>query len=54
MTEKMTEMAKDLTEKAEKIREELIEHERQFNIKKEEFLRIQGALEAIQQMATDS
>jgi len=46
--------AKELTEKSEKIREELIEHERQFNIKKEEFFKIQGALEAIQQMALDS
>lgn len=49
----MASYAKELTEKAEQIREELIEHERQFNIKKEEFFKIQGALEAIQAMAKD-
>lgn len=54
MDDKMASYAKELTEKAEKIREELIEHEKQFNIKKEEFFKIQGALEAIQQMASDS
>jgi hypothetical protein len=53
MDEKMASYAKELTEKAEQIREELIEHERQFNIKKEEFFKIQGALEAIQAMAKD-
>ena len=51
---KMTSYAKELTERAEKVRDELIEHEKQFNIKKEEFFKIQGALEAIQQMASDS
>jgi hypothetical protein len=54
MNEKMQEYATELTAKAESIREELIEHERQFNAKKEEFFKIQGALEAIQQMASDS
>lgn len=54
MNEKMQEYATELTAKAEAIREELIEHERQFNIKKEEFFKIQGALEAIQQMSTES
>jgi len=54
MNDKMQEYAKELTAKAEQIREELIEHERQFNVKKEEFFKIQGALEAIQQMASDS
>lgn len=49
----MSSYAKELTEKAEQIREELIEHERQFNIKKEEFFKIQGALEAIQAMSKD-
>lgn len=53
MDEKMASYAKELTEKAEKVREELIEHERQFNIKKEEFFKIQGALEAIQAMSQD-
>jgi len=54
MDEKMQAYAKELTAKAEQIREELIEYERQFNIKKEEFFKIQGALEAIQQMALNS
>lgn len=54
MDEKIAAYAKELTEKSEQIREELMEHERQFNIKKEEFFKIQGALEAIQQMASDS
>lgn len=49
----MASYAKELTEKAEQVREELIEHERQFNIKKEEFFKIQGALEAIQAMSQD-
>ncbi len=50
----MSNYAKELSERAETLREELMEHEKQFNIKKEEFLKIQGALEAIQQMASDS
>ena len=50
----MKEYAEQLTAKAEAVREELIEHEKQFNIKREEFFKIQGALEAIQQMSTDS
>lgn len=54
MDEKMQQYATELTERAESIREELIEHEKQFNLKKEEFFKIQGALEAIQQMASNS
>ena len=53
MTEKAEKMATQLTEKAEALREELIELERQFNMKKEEFFKIQGALEAIQAMSQD-
>ena len=53
MDEKIAKYAQELTEKADKVREELIEHERQFNIKKEEFFKIQGALEAIQAMTQD-
>lgn len=53
MNEKMDSYAKELTEKAEQLREELMDHERQFNIKKDEFLKIQGALEAIQAMSKD-
>ena len=54
MADKMEEYAKELTAKAEAIRDELIEHEKQFNIKKEEFFKLQGALEAIKQMQTNS
>jgi len=50
----MANYAKELSERSEVLREELVEHERQFNIKKEEFLKIQGALEVIQQMVSDS
>jgi hypothetical protein len=36
-------MAEQLTEKANSLRDELIELERQFNIKKEEFFKVQGS-----------
>ena len=54
MDEKMKAYAKELSDKSEKLREELIELENTFNIKKEEFLKIQGALEAIQAMGKDN
>lgn len=50
----MTTMAEDLSKKGEALREELIELEKQFNVKKEEFFKIQGALEAIQAMSQDN
>ncbi len=53
MTEKAEQMSAQLTERAEALREELIELERQFNVKKEEFFKVQGALEAIQAMSQD-
>jgi hypothetical protein len=53
MDDKAQQMATQLTERSEKLREELVELERQFNIKKEEFFKIQGALEAIQAMSQD-
>jgi chaperonin cofactor prefoldin len=53
MTDKAQGMASELTERSETLRNELMELERQFNIKKEEFLKIQGALEAIQAMTQD-
>jgi len=53
MTEKAEQMSAQLTQRAESLREELIELERQFNVKKEEFFKVQGALEAIQAMAQD-
>ena len=53
MTDKAQELTTTLTERAEKLREDLIELEREFNIKKEEFFKVQGALEAIQAMSQD-
>jgi hypothetical protein len=44
---KMTEL---LTEKANNLRDELISLEQQFNQKKEEFLKVQGALEALNEL----
>ena len=40
-------MIKDLTTKMHSLRDELVEMERNFNLKKEQFLKIQGALEAL-------
>jgi len=40
-------MIKDLTTKMHTLRDELMEQERNFNLKKEQFLKIQGALEAL-------
>ena len=48
MTTKTEKMANDLVKQSEEIKEELIELERNFNIKKEQFIKIQGALEALQ------
>lgn len=42
----VTELITDLTERSEKLREELMNLEREFNTKKEEFVKLQGALEA--------
>jgi hypothetical protein len=53
MDEKAQQMSSQLMERAEKLREELVELERQFNVKKEEFFKVQGALEAIQAMSQD-
>jgi hypothetical protein len=48
MTTKTEQMVNDLVKQSEEIKEELIELERNFNIKKEQFIKIQGALEALQ------
>ena len=48
MTTKTQKMANDLVKQSEELKEELIELERSFNIKKEQFIKIQGALEALQ------
>lgn len=47
------EMVKNLTEKAIQIRDELLSLEQQFNTKKEEFLKVQGALEALSVLETE-
>jgi len=44
----VSDMVKELTEKSETLKSELMELEKNFNIKKEEFIKIQGALEAFQ------
>ena len=41
------EMLDDLNNQSEKLKEELIKLERDFNQKKEQYIRIQGALEAL-------
>ena len=54
MNEKSQTMLQELTQRAEGVRNELVDLEQKFNIKKEEFFKLQGAIEAIQQMASDS
>ena len=41
------EMINDLTKQLEALKNELLEMERTFTVKKEQFLKIQGALEAL-------
>lgn len=41
------EMINDLTKQLETLKNELLEMERTFTVKKEQFLKIQGALEAL-------
>jgi len=40
-------MLKELQGKEAEIRQELVDLEKQFNVKKEQYLKIQGALEAL-------
>jgi len=42
------EAIENITKQLEELREELLETERTFNLKKEQFLKLQGALEAFQ------
>ena len=48
---KKAEMTEKLTQRAKELKEELINIEAQFNVKKEEFLKVQGAIEALQALA---
>lgn len=41
-------MTEKLTERAKLLKEDLMNIEAQFNLKKEEFLKVQGALEALE------
>ena len=41
------EMLDDLNKQAEELKEQLMQLERDFNLKKEQYIRIQGALEAL-------
>jgi hypothetical protein len=45
-----TAMKEKLVEQATALRDELISIEQQFNQKKEQFLKIQGALEALEEL----
>jgi hypothetical protein len=45
---KPQEMLDTLIEKSSKLQQELLDIERDFNIKKEQFIRHQGAIEALQ------
>lgn len=47
-------MIEDLTERGVRLRDELVEMEKSFNTKKEEFLKIQGALEALYELDKES
>jgi chaperonin cofactor prefoldin len=50
---KRDDMASQLVKQADVLRNELMELERQFNVKKEQFLKIQGALEALNALGTE-
>jgi hypothetical protein len=45
---KPQEMLDTLTENSSKLQQELLDLEREFNTKKEQFIRTQGAIEALQ------
>lgn len=49
---KQQEMVESLTKQAQEIAEDLQNLEKQFTLKKEQFLRIQGALEALNELET--
>lgn len=47
---KQKEMLETLSKKATLLRDDLIKMEKEFNAKKEEFLRVQGAIEALSEL----
>lgn len=50
---KQKEMIETLVKQAQKLAEELQDIERQFMAKKEQFLKVQGALEALNELTTE-
>jgi chaperonin cofactor prefoldin len=50
---KSQEMLDNLTDQAKTLQNELLELEKNFNIKKEQFIRIQGAIEALQHLINE-
>jgi hypothetical protein len=46
-------MAAQLVKQSNDIRNELVELEKQFNMKKEQFIKIQGALEVLSALGTE-
>lgn len=50
---KREDMASQLVKQGDVLRTELMDLEKQFNIKKEQFLKIQGALEALNALGTE-
>jgi len=53
LTMKQQEMQENLTKQAQEIAQELQQLEKDFNIKKEQFIRIQGALEVLKELGTE-
>lgn len=47
-------MNETLLERATTLRDELISLEKEFNLKKEQYLKIQGALEALSELDTNA
>ena len=47
-------MIQELSQKEHELRTELLELEKQFNVKKEQYLKIQGALEALAAVGGDN
>lgn len=50
---KQQEMQESLTKQAQEIAQELQQLEKDFNAKKEQFIRIQGALEVLRELGTE-
>jgi predicted patatin/cPLA2 family phospholipase len=53
MDDKTQKLMSEVTGRMETLRAELLDMEKTFNAKREEFLKLQGALEAIQAMSQD-